>query len=167
VTAGAGDSLTGRPREYASVTDAIPDAPAIAGAHDDYPKGEVSSIGDLVGDIATDLSTLIRQEVELAKAEAQQSAKQAGKGAGLLSAAGLGGWFALLFASIALWWWIGTALLDGLGWAALIVAVLWAIVATVLAVMGRNQLRSMTGMPRTVETAKAVPQALKGNEENA
>jgi hypothetical protein len=159
--------VIGRPREYASVTDAIPDAPTIAGAHDHYPKGEVSSIGDLVGDIATDLSTLIRQEVDLAKAEAQQSARQAGKGAGLLSAAGLGGWFALLFASIALWWWIGTALLDGLGWAALIVAVLWAVVATVLAVMGRKQLRNMTGMSRTVETAKAVPQALKGNEDHA
>lgn len=167
MTAGSGDSMLGRPREYASVTDAIPDAPTIAGAHHHYPKGEVSSIGDLVGDIATDLSTLIRQEVDLAKAEAQESAKQAGKGAGLLSAAGLGGWFALLFASIALWWWIGTALLDGLGWAALIVAVLWAVVATILAVMGRNQLRRMTGMSRTVETAKAVPDALKGNEEKS
>jgi hypothetical protein len=167
VTAGGGDSLTGRPREYSSVADAIPDAPTIQGAQDHYPKGEVSSIGDLVGDIATDLSTLIRQEVDLAKAEAQQSARQAGKGAGLLSAAGLGGWFALLFASIALWWWIGTALLDGLGWAALIVAVLWAVIATALAVTGRNQLRRMTGMTRTVETAKAVPQALKGNEETS
>lgn len=163
MTAGAGESMTGRPREFARVADAIPDAPTVEGAHDSYPKGEVSSIGDLVGDIAADLSTLIRQEVDLAKAEAQESARQAGKGAGLLSAAGLGGWFALLFASIALWWWIGTGL-DSLGWSAVVVAVIWAIVAAVLAVMGRKQLKNMTGMSRTVETAKAVPEALKGNE---
>ncbi len=167
MTPGSGESLTGRPREFARVSDAVPDAPTVEGAHDRYPKGELSSIGDLVGDIATDLSTLIRQEVDLAKAEAQESAKQAGKGAGLLAAAGLGGWFALLFVSIALWWWIGSTLLDSMGWAALLVAVLWAVIATVLAVIGRNQLRSMTGLSRTVESAKAVPEALKGNEEKS
>jgi hypothetical protein len=45
-----------------------------------------------------------------------------------------------------------------------IVAVLWAIIAAVLAVMGRSQLKKAPGMDRTVDTAKRVPDALKGNE---
>jgi hypothetical protein len=45
----------------------------IKGAHETYPKGEVSSIGALIGDVATDLSNLMRQEVALAKAEARES----------------------------------------------------------------------------------------------
>ena len=35
----------------------------------------------------------------------------------------------------------------------------------VLAVIGRNRLKNVDGMPRTVETAKKVPDAIKGNED--
>ena len=62
----------------------------------------------------------------MAKAEVQQSAKRAGKGAGMLSGAAVAGYFVVLFASLALWWAIGAA--TGLGWSALIVAVIWAVV---------------------------------------
>lgn len=136
----------------------------IEGAHDTYAKGEVSSIGALIGDVADDLSTLLRQDVALAKAEARESATRAGKGAGLLGGAGAAAFYAVLFLSVALWWALGD-LLDSLGWSAVIVAVLWAIVAAILASMGRKKMKEVQGMYRTVETAKQVPDALKGNED--
>jgi hypothetical protein len=129
---------------------------------DDLPGEPLGSLGDVVADIAKDMSTLVRQETELAKAELRESAKRAGKGSGLLGGAGLAGWFVLLFLSIALWWAIGD--LVGLGWAALIVAVVWGIIAAVLYSMGRGELKRVQGMPKTAETAKHIPDAMKGNE---
>jgi hypothetical protein len=120
------------------------------------------SLGDLISEVTTDLSTLVRQELELAKAEVQQSAARAGKGAGMLGGAGVAGYFVLLFLSIALWWAIGSA--TGLGWSALIVAVIWGIIGAVLYVMGRNSLKSVRGIPKTTDTVKKIPDALKGNE---
>ena len=120
------------------------------------------SLGDLISGVTQDLSTLVRQELELAKAEVQQSASRAGKGAGMLGGAGVAGYFVLLFLSVALWWAIGSA--TGLGWSALIVAVIWAIIAAVLATVGRNSLKSIRGIPKTTDTVKKIPDALKGNE---
>jgi hypothetical protein len=57
-------------------------------------------------------------------------------------------------------------LLDDLAWSALIVALLWGAVAAVLALMGRKQLKTVEGIPQTTETAKRVPDALKGNEDH-
>lgn len=136
----------------------------IQGSHETYTKGEVSSIGALIGDITSDLSTLMRQEVALAKAEARESATRAGKGAGLLGGAGAAAFYAVLFLSVALWWGLGSAI-DSLGWSAVIVAVVWAVIAAILASMGRKQMKEIQGMSRTVETAKQVPDALKGNED--
>ena len=120
------------------------------------------SLGDLIGEVTQDLSTLMRQELELAKAELQQSASRAGKGAGMLGGAAVAGYFVLLFASVALWWAIGSA--TGLGWSAVIVAVIWGIVAAVLYAAGRNSLKSVRGIPTTADTVKRIPEALKGNE---
>ena len=120
------------------------------------------SLGDLIGEVTQDLSTLMRQELELAKAELQQSASRAGKGAGLLGGAAVAGYFVLLFASVALWWAIGSA--TGLGWSAVIVAVIWVVVGAVLYVVGRNSLKSVRGIPKTADTVKRIPEALKGNE---
>lgn len=121
------------------------------------------SIGEILGDVSKDLSTLVRQEIELAKAEAKESATKAGKGAGMLGGAGVAGHFAVLFASIALWWGLGNA--TGRGWSALIVMLLWAIIAGVLALVGKKQLAQVRGLDRTTETVKKIPPALKGHEE--
>jgi hypothetical protein len=120
------------------------------------------SLGELISEVTTDLSTLMRQELELARAELQQSASRAGKGAGMLGGAAVAGYFVLLFVSIALWWAIGAA--TGLGWSAVIVAVIWGIIAAVLAAMGRKSLRDVRGLPKTADTVKRIPDALKGNE---
>jgi hypothetical protein len=121
------------------------------------------SVGELVSEVSRDLSTLIRQEVELAKAEATQSAKRAGKGAGMFGGAGVAGHMVLLFLSLALWWALGT--LMGGGWSALIVAVLWAVVAAVLAARGRSEIKAVEGLPQTADSVKKIPDALRGHEE--
>jgi hypothetical protein len=68
----------------------------------------------------------------------------------------------LLFASIAAWWGIGDAI--GHGWSALIVAAVWLIVAAVLGLMGRREISAVPGVPRTAQTVKKIPDAVRGNE---
>lgn len=123
-----------------------------------------ASLGELLGEVSRDLSTLIRQEMELAKAEIRQSATRAGKGAGLLGGAGYAGLMAVFFLSIALWWALGY--LVGNAWSGVIVAIIWAIVALVLYLVGRKQLAQVKGAPQTVETVKEFPDTIKRNEEN-
>ena len=128
------------------------------------PSGETPSVGELLGDITRDLSTLMRQEVELAKAELRESAKQSGKGAGLLGGAGIVGHLAVVFLLIAIWWSLGNEI--GRGWSGLIVAVVLAVIAAVLGVMGRNQVKAAPGLPKTADSVKRIPDAVKGNEGN-
>jgi len=122
--------------------------------------GSLGSVGQLLGEISGDISTLMRQEVALAKTELQQSASKASKGAGMLGGAAVAGHMVLLFLSIALWWGLGDKI--GRGWSGLVVALIWAVIAGVLAVTGRSQLKEVTGLPKTAETAKEIPEALKG-----
>ena len=120
-----------------------------------YRDTDVSqtSVGQLVGEVVSDLSTLMRQELDLAKAEFRQEAKKGGKAAGMLGGAGLAGWFVLLFASLALMWWLDDAMHTAL--AALIVTALWALVAVVLYATGRKQLSAVNPTPQqTIETVK-------------
>ena len=128
-------------------------------------SGERPSLGELLTDIGDDVSTLLRQEVELAKAEIKESASSAGKGAGMLAGAGIGAHMVLLFLSIAAWWGIGDSI--GHGWSALIVAAVWAVIAAVLALTGKKELKTVNGVPKTTETAKKIPRAAAGHEETA
>ncbi len=127
-------------------------------------KAATTSLGDLLSEVTSDLSTLMRQELELAKVELKESAKRAGKGAGMFGGAGYAALMAVFFVSLALWWALG--FLVGLGWSAVIVAVLWGVIALVLFLNGRAQLKKVQGVPQTVETVKQIPDAMKRNEEN-
>jgi tetrahydromethanopterin S-methyltransferase subunit C len=123
------------------------------------PAGE-TSIGELIGNISNDLSQLFRQEVELAKAEVRQEAVKAGKAAGMLGGAGFAGYLTIVLLSFAAVF--GLANVIDPGWAALIVAVVWAIIGAVLFVIGRNRLKTVDPTPRrTVETIKEDAQWLK------
>lgn len=128
-----------------------------------HVKAETVPLGELLSDLTRDVSTLMRQEVELAKAELKESATKAGKGAGMLAGAAWAGHLAVVFLSLALWWALGQ--LVGLGWSAVIVAVIWGIVAAVLASIGRKELKTINGMPRTAETVKEIPPTFKPNTE--
>ncbi|GAB3605340.1 phage holin family protein [Conyzicola nivalis] len=127
-------------------------------------KAASTSLGDLLGEVSRDISTLMRQEVELAKAELKQSATRAGKGAGLLGGAGYAGAMAVLFLSIALWWGLGH-LIDN-GWSAVVVAVIWGIIAAIMYSVGRKKLKEVQGLPQTVDSLKKIPDTVKKNEEN-
>jgi len=133
------------------------------GAASSAPQGGQASVGELFAEVTRDISTLLRQEVELAKAETAASARRAGKGAGMLAGAGVAGHMVLLFLSVALWWALGTQI--GNGWSALVVAALWAVVAAVLAAVGRSEMKKVKGMPETVDSVKKIPHALQGHEE--
>ena len=126
-------------------------------------KAETMPLGELLNDLTRDVSTLLRQEVELAKAELKESATKAGKGAGMLAGAAWAGHLAVVFLSLAAWWALG--LLIGLGWSAVVVAVIWGIVAAVLASVGRKELKTINGMPRTAETVREIPPTFKPNTE--
>lgn len=131
------------------------DAPR-GGLHRTEPGGADvgdTSLGDLVGRLTDDLSRLMRAELALAKAEAKEEAGRASRGAGLLAGAGVGANLMLTFASLALVF--GLSHWMALGWAALIVTVLWAIVAAALASSGRKALRTVNPtLPQTTETLK-------------
>ena len=120
-----------------------------------------ASVGELVSLVTRDLSTLMRQELALAKAEVKEEAVKAGRGAGMLGGAGFAGYMVLLFASIAIWWGLGAVMAKG--WAALIVAVIWALIGAALFVLGRQRMREVNPKPeRTTETVKELPDTLKG-----
>ena len=117
------------------------------------PNVEGQSVGSLVAGLTNDLSTLMRQELELAKVELRQEAAKTGKAAGLFGGAGLAGWMVALFASMALMWALGEVM--HLGWAALIVTVLWAVAAAVMFMQGRAKMRAVRPVPeQTVQTLK-------------
>ena len=71
---------------------------------------------------------------------------------------------AVLFLSIALWWGLGH-LIDN-GWSAVVVALIWGVIALVLYLRGKKELQSVTGAPETIDSLKKIPDALKKNEEN-
>jgi hypothetical protein len=112
-----------------------------------------SSPGQLAAEVAKDMSTLVRQEIALAKTELQQEAKTAGTAVGAFGGAGFAGYFVLVFLSLA-----GMYGLDAvmpIGWAALIVAGVWAVIAAVLALIGRSRIKAFSPKPeRTIETVK-------------
>jgi hypothetical protein len=125
--------------------------------------GTAGMIGDLLGDVTHDLATLIRQELELARAEARKSVKRAGFGIGILGGSSVAAVLALLFLSVAGWWAMGSQI--GEGWSALIVGVCWGVIAAVLAAVGRRQMHEVIALPKTAETLRRIPDAVRGRED--
>lgn len=121
------------------------------------------SLGGLFSDLTENVSVLVRQEVELAKTELKESARAAGKGTGLYAGAGIAGHFVLFFLSLAAVF--GLALWIGYAWSALLVAVTWAVIALILAVLGKKNLKQVKGIPQTSATVKKIPGAFKPQED--
>jgi hypothetical protein len=117
--------------------------------------------GELVRQLSNQVSTLVRQEVELAKAEAAEKGRKAGLGAGMFGGAAVAGMLTL--GSLTAFLILVLALAIPAWASALLVTALWAAVAGVLALQGRNKWREM-GKPipeKTVETVKEDVQWLK------
>ena len=112
------------------------------------------SLPELLKQLSQETTQLVHQELELAKAELQQKGKEAGAGAGMFGGAGAIGLAALgaLTACFIL-------ALDAImpAWlAALIVAVVYAIIAFVLVKQGQARIKRATPpVPeQTIETVK-------------
>ena len=135
------------------MTAQIPPQTAPAAATRDTDP-HAATTGELVTRLSTQISELVRGELALAKAELAEKGKRAGLGAGMLGAAGvlaLYGLGALIATVIA-----ALALVMPVWLAALIVAIVIFIVAGVLGLLGRGQIRRATPpVPEnTVESVK-------------
>lgn len=117
--------------------------------------------GELVTRLSSQVTELVRGELELARAELATKGKRAGVGAGLAGAGGVVALFgvgALVAAAVA-----GLATVLDVWLAALVVGVLLLVVAGVLALSGRAQLRravppvpeqAVEGVGRDVDAVK-------------
>jgi hypothetical protein len=124
---------------------------SVGAAH--HPDVGETPVGTLVSQVTHDLSTLMRQELELAKSETKQEVAKAGKAGAAFGGAGVAAWIALVFVSAAVMYGLGAVM--PLGWAALIVGIVWVAIAVVLALYGRSRMREVNPVPeRTVETIK-------------
>jgi len=146
---------TDRPEGAMAAGDVITtDNGAAASTSGDRPERADQSMGELFKELSSETSTLIRQEMDLLKAEMTQKGKEAGKGAGMLGAGAVVGLLALGAMTAFL-----IALLDTFmaTWlAALIVTVVYAAIAGVLALRGKDKVQEAAPpVPeQTVETLK-------------
>jgi Putative Actinobacterial Holin-X, holin superfamily III len=111
-------------------------------------------IGELLKQLSEETTRLVHQELELAKAELTQKGKQAGLGAGLFGAAGAIGLLAAAALTACFIVALDTVMPAWL--AALVVAVVYAAVAAVLALRGRDRVKqAVPPVPeQTIETVK-------------
>ena len=111
------------------------------------------SVGELVRRASEHVSTLVRGEIELAKTELSTTVKRAGVGGGMLAAAAV-----ILLFSVPFLFVVIAEVLVAIGlprWLSyLIVWVLFLVIAAVLALIGRRQLKKMSKPERTLKTAK-------------
>jgi Putative Actinobacterial Holin-X, holin superfamily III len=111
---------------------------------DDRTQDELRDrpIGDLLKQLSQETTMLVRQELDLAKAEMAQKGKQAAVGAGMFGGAGVTGLLGLAALTAA-----AIAALDAampLWLAALIVGLVWLVVAGVLALQGKRKVQAAT-----------------------
>jgi len=127
-----------------------------------------ADIAEVIKNIQADVTTIVKGEIELAKAELMPQAKAAGIGAGLFGGAavvGLSG-LSLLFLGLSFWLSYGFAVwfhleqLAALAWGFAVMAVLFFVVAGVLALIGKGQMK-FTGAEKTVAEAEETVAAVK------
>ena len=127
--------------------------PAPPAAAPTEPKQPDKSLGQLVGEMSAEFSSLVRAEVQLAKVELKEEVAKAGKAGGMFGAGAVTGYFALLFASLALAWLLDQVMPTALAF--FLVALLYGVAAAVLITRGRTEMQKVDPVPRqTVETLK-------------
>lgn len=127
-------------------------------------RSDERSISELLQQLTEQTTRLAQKETELAKAEMTAKGKRLGIGAGAFSAAGLLGLFALAALTTAVILGLATAME---GWlAALIVAVVYALVAGGLALVGRSKVQA-AAPPVPERTAESVREDIRQTKEKA
>jgi len=112
-----------------------------------------ASLGQLFSDLTTDLGGLVHDEVELAKVELKEEVRKASRAGGMFGGAAFAGYMTVVLLSFAAVW--GLAEVMAVGWAFLIVAVVWAAVAVFLYLRGRAAFQNVDLKPQqTLTTLK-------------
>lgn len=124
-----------------------------------------ASVGQLVSAVREDVSGLIRDEIDLAKAEIRDDVKAVALGGVLVGVAGFLGVLALILLSIALAYGI-VALGLAPGWAFLIVAGFYLLLAGGLVLVAKSRFGAVSGPKRARETARQAVQALRATSES-
>ncbi len=124
-------------------------------------ESEPRSLGHLLSDATRDLSALVHSEIALAKHEIRADAAAAAKGGAMFGAAGVLGLVAFVLLSIAAAEGLVSAGLAP-GWAFLIVAVVYLLVAGALALVGRKAVKRVGPPERAITTTKESVAVLKG-----
>lgn len=110
-------------------------------------------VGELMADMTSQLTALLRNEVDLAMTELKDEMKQAAKAGGMLSAAALNGYFALLFGSFAAAWFLDRKLPRPLAFT--LVAMMHGTAAATLLKLGHQEIRQVDPVPtQTIDTLK-------------
>jgi len=129
--------------------------------HATRPEGSTEeTLGALFVNASRDLSALVRSEVELAKAEIRVDVKNGAKGGAMFGAAGFLAVVAFILLSIAIAYGLVAAGLHP-GWAFLIVAVLYLLIAGGLAYVGKTAVSKVGPPERTIRTSKDTAAFLK------
>jgi uncharacterized membrane protein YqjE len=117
------------------------------------PKQPDRSLGELFGDLSSEFTDLLKTQVELAKVELRSEAKKAGRTAGIFGGAAVAGYMSLLLCSFALVWALENVMDAGLAF--LIVGAVYAVVAAVLFVRGRERAKEVNMLPeQTMQSVK-------------
>ena len=126
------------------------------------------SIGDLIKDLRDESTTLIRQELALAKTEMSEKASKAARNSAYIGVGAvlcyLGGFFALVAATVGLALLLGAANLGWHAWwlAPLIVGAIVGIVGWVITKKGMNTLKHQSKVPeKTVQSLQEDKQWLQ------
>jgi uncharacterized membrane protein YqjE len=114
---------------------------------------ETRPLSDMISGVVENVQNIVRYEVQLAKTELQQEAKTAGKGVAMLAAGALVGFYALGLFLLTAVWALATQVDRWL--AALIVAVVVAVIAGALAMVGKKKLDEFSPKPdETIDSVK-------------
>jgi uncharacterized membrane protein YqjE len=116
------------------------------------PIAPEKSLPELLSELSNDFSGLVTTHIDLAKVEIKEEVAKAGKGAGLLSGAAVSALLAILLLSFAAAWGLSEIVPEGVAF--LIVGLVWAAVAAVLGLSGRQRLAEAKGPEKTVEEVK-------------
>jgi len=119
------------------------------------------TIGRLVADASRDVSALVQSEIALAKSELKSSAISGGLAAGLFAVAGFIVLLMVILLSITAAYFLTMTGLHP-AWAFLIVTGAYLLLAVLLVAVGIYKIKKIKAPTRTIESAKAIPAALRG-----
>ncbi len=119
------------------------------------------SLGQLVSSATKDLSALVRSEIEMAKVELRDDVQHGVKGGAMFGGAAFLGVLAVILLSIAAaYGLVALGLHPALAF--LIVGVVYLVVAGVMALVGKKQVKQVKPPERAIRTTKESVAVLKG-----